>query len=182
MKPPVERPTQYISFSLAGATCAVDIRKAREIVPFEAITRVPAAPTGIRGVINLRGRVVPVVDLALRLGLQPAEPTRWTCILMVDVELDREPSLMGVMIDAVSDVIDLSPDDVEPPPPFGTRVRLDYLVGVGKVDKEIILLLDLDQILSPGELAAAALLPEGAGGLAPAELPSAPVPGEAPPS
>jgi len=156
-----DRPAQYVSFFLAGEEYAIDILRAREIVEYDVLTRIPMAPPGVRGVRNLRGRVIPVLDLAYKLGLPRAEPTRWTCILMVEVELDGEPSLLGMMIDAVSDVIDLSPADIEPPPPFGARARLDYLAGLGKVGEKIVLLLDIDRILSPEELLAATpLLPE----------------------
>jgi purine-binding chemotaxis protein CheW len=157
----MSRPEQYISFLLAGEEYAVGILRAREIVEYDVITRIPMAPPGIRGVLNLRGRVVPVLDLAEKLGLPKTEPTRWTCILMVEVAFEAEPMLIGMLIDAVSEVIDLSPDDIEPPPPFGIRVRLDYLAGIGKVGKKIVLLLDIDRILSPDELLATAkVVPE----------------------
>lgn len=176
--PSTERPAQYVSFFLAGEEYAVSILRAREIVAYDVITRVPMAPAGVRGVLNLRGRVVPVIDLSSRLGLPPTEPTRWTCILMVEVEIDGEPALMGMMIDAVSDVIDLAPADLEPPPLFGARMRLEYLAGIGKVGKKIVLLLDIDRILSTEDLLAASFYPEEP---PLAELPLTTDRGEAPP-
>jgi purine-binding chemotaxis protein CheW len=156
------RPSQYVSFFIAGEEYAISILRTREIVEYDVLTRVPFAPPGVRGVWNLRGRVVPVIDLAEKLGLPRTEPTRWTCILIVEVDFEREPALMGMMIDAVSDVIDLMPSDIDPPPAFGATMRLDYLAGVGKVGQKIVLLLDVDRILSSEELLAATpLLPAG---------------------
>jgi purine-binding chemotaxis protein CheW len=157
-----DRPAQYVSFLLAGEEYAVDILRAREIVAYETLTRVPMAPACIRGVLNLRGRVVPVIDGASVLGLSPTEPTRWTCILMVEVDLDGDATLMGLMVDSVREVLDLSPADVEPPPPFGASARLDYLAGVAKVGNKIVMLLDIDRILSPRELLSATTLVPGA--------------------
>src|SRR4051812_6469434 len=114
-----ERPAQYVSFLLAGEEYAVNILRTREVVAYDVLTRIPMAPPGVRGVFNLRGQIVPVIDLACKLGLPAIEPTRWTCILMMEVDCAGEPSLMGMLIDAVSDVLDLSPADVEPPAPFG---------------------------------------------------------------
>jgi purine-binding chemotaxis protein CheW len=176
-----DRPAQYVSFVLATEEYAVSILRAREIVAYDVITRVPMAPAGVRGVLNLRGRVVPVIDLASRLGLPPTEPTRWTCILMVEVEFAGEPALMGMMIDAVSEVIDLAPADIEPPPAFGVRVHLDYLAGIGKVGKKIVLLLDIDRILSTEEILAASSLDLEAEEPPFGELPLATKHGEAPP-
>jgi purine-binding chemotaxis protein CheW len=107
-------------------------------------------------VINLRGSVVPVVDLALKFGLPESAVTKRTCIVIVEVDLDGERTVMGVMVDSVSQVIDLSPEDVEPPPAFGNRVHVDYLLGMGKADKKFILILDIDRVLSVNELRAAA--------------------------
>jgi len=152
----MSRPEQYVSFFLAGEEYAVGILRTREIVEYDVITRIPMAPPGIRGVLNLRGRVVPVLDLAEKLGLPKAEPNRFTCILMVEVAFEGDPMLIGMIIDAVSEVIDLLPADIEPPPPFGSKIRLDYLYGIGKVGQKLVLLLDIDRILSPEQLLATA--------------------------
>ena len=144
----MDRTEQYVSFLLAGDEYAVDILRAREIVEYSVLTRVPMSPAAVRGVLNLRGRVIPVIDLAKRLGLPPAEPTRTTCILMVDATVSGEPSVIGLMIDAVSEVRSLSPTDIEPPPPFGAKVRLDCVAGMGKVGNTIVMLLDIDRVVS----------------------------------
>jgi purine-binding chemotaxis protein CheW len=147
---------QYLTFELAGEEYALDILQVREILRFEEITRVPTAPAHVRGVLNLRGRVVPVVDLAVRFGLPPTAGGRRTCIVIVDVAPAGEPLVMGIMADAVSQVIDLLPGDVEPPPSFGTRVRIEYLRGMARSGARFTLLLDLDRLLATEEAAAVA--------------------------
>ena len=141
--------TQFLSFQLAGEEFAFGILRVREILEYDTITRVPSAPSGVRGVINLRGSVVPVVDLALLFGLAPTAVTKRTCIVIVEVRVDDAEIVMGVLADAVSQVIDLGPDAIEPPPAFGSRVRVEYLVGMGKVDaRKFVLILDIDRLLS----------------------------------
>ncbi|WP_437769866.1 chemotaxis protein CheW [Sorangium sp. So ce281] len=134
--------------------------------------RVPRMPRAVLGVLNLRGRVIPVIALAVRLGLPASVITRRSCILIVETELDGELTRMGLFIDAV----DLDAAAIEPPPPFGARARQGHLVGLGKVGDRLLLLLDIDRILSPEELFAAASL-EAEGG-ARAALPGAPPQGE----
>lgn len=146
----VER-AQYLSFSLGGAEYGVGILKVREILQYEPVTRVPSTPRSVRGVINLRGQVVPVVDLAAKFALPDAPLTRLTCILIVEARVDGLPVIVGVVADAVHEVVELGPEDVEPPPPFGTGVRVDFLEAVGKIGKRFVLLLDLDRVLSAGE-------------------------------
>lgn len=138
---------QYLTFQLAGEEYAFGILRVKEILEHEVITRVPNAPPAVRGVINLRGAVVPVVDLALRFGLPATAITRRTCIVIVEVQTEEEQLVMGVLVDAVSQVIDLAAGDIEPPPPFGARVRVDHLVGMGKLDKKFVLILDVDRLL-----------------------------------
>jgi purine-binding chemotaxis protein CheW len=113
-------------------------------------------PPSVRGVINLRGSVVPVIDLALKFGLPETGVTKRTCVLIVEVELEGERTVMGVMADQVREVLELGPEEIEPPPPFGTRVRVEFLKGMGKVGKGFALLLDLDRVLSADERAFAA--------------------------
>lgn len=148
------RASQYISFSVAGEEYAVTILRAREIVEYDTVTRVPMMPPAVVGVLNLRGRVVPVVDLATKFGLPATQVTRWTCILIVETEADGELTQMGLLIDRVGDVVDLDPEDIEPAPAFGTKVHLDQLLGLGKVGKRLVLLLDIDRVLCPEELLA----------------------------
>ncbi|WP_437870734.1 chemotaxis protein CheW [Sorangium sp. So ce363] len=173
---PEPRSSQYISFFVGGDELALDILRAREIVEITAITRVPRMPQAVLGVLNLRGRVIPVIDLAVRLGLPASVIARRSCILIVETEFDGELTRMGLFIDAVGDVVDLDAAAIEPPPPFGTRARQGHLVGLGKVGDRLLLLLDIDRILSPEELFAAASL-EAEGG-ARAALPGAPPRGE----
>jgi len=153
--------TQYLTFSLAGEEYAIGILRVREILEYDTLTKVPQTPPCIRGVINLRGSVVPVVDLAVKFGLPATPLTKRTCIVIVEVDLEGTQTVMGVMADAVSQVMDLSPQDIEAPPAFGTRVRVDYLRGMGKVGKRFVLLLDIDRVLSAADLRAGAASPAG---------------------
>jgi purine-binding chemotaxis protein CheW len=142
---------QYLSFSLRGTEYAVGILKVKEILQFEQITRVPSTPRSVRGVINLRGQVVPVVDLASKFGLGETAPTRLTCILIVEALLEGSPTVVGVLSDSVQEVIELGAEDVEPTPAFGTQVKVEFLLGVGKIGKRFVLLLDLDRVISADE-------------------------------
>ncbi|HZS08150.1 MAG TPA: chemotaxis protein CheW [Blastocatellia bacterium] len=151
---------QYLTFFIGAEEYAISILKVKEILEFDTLTRVPQTPAFIRGVINLRGRVVPVIDLAVRFGLGDSQITRRTCIVIVEVELEGEPAVMGVMADAVSQVIELRPDEIEEPPSFGTRVRTDHLLGMGRAGKKFVLLLDIDQVLSSEELTTVSLVAE----------------------
>src|SRR6478736_6853083 len=144
---------QYLSFQVAGESYAVGVLQAREIIEFTTVTRVPHAPPAVRGVINLRGSVVPVVDLALKFGLPASGVGRRTCVVIVECTIDGEATVMGVMADAVNHVLDLGPADIEPAPSFGTRVRTEYLKGMGKLEQGFVLLLDMDKLLSGQEAA-----------------------------
>jgi purine-binding chemotaxis protein CheW len=145
-------PTQYLTFRVADETYAVGILQVREILRYETVTKVPTTPMSIRGVLNLRGRVVPVVDLAVRLGLPESAVTKWSCVIIVEVELDGEQTVMGVMVDSVNEVIELLANEIEPPPPFGTQVRVSYLIGMAKCENKFILILDIDEILASEEI------------------------------
>jgi purine-binding chemotaxis protein CheW len=143
---------QYLTFFLSGEEYAVNIQRIKEIIEYTTVTKVPKVPEWIRGVINLRGSVVPVVDLSARFGLGERPVTKTTCIVVLEVEQDSERTVIGVIVDAVNQVIDLTPDDIEEPPSFGTRVRLDYLFGMGKLGKKFALILNIDRVLSNSEL------------------------------
>lgn len=143
---------QYLTFFLAEEEYAVSIQKVKEIIEYSSITKVPKVPQWIRGVINLRGNVVPVVDLAVRFGLHERPTTKTTCIVIVEVQQDSENTVMGVIADAVNQVIELNAQDIEEPPAFGTRVRLEYLDGMGKLGKKFALILNIDRVLSATEL------------------------------
>jgi purine-binding chemotaxis protein CheW len=144
--------TQYLTFSLVGEEYAIGILRVREILEYDTLTTVPQTPPCIRGVINLRGSVVPVVDLAVKFGLPATPITKRTCIVIVEADLDGTPTVMGVMADAVSQVMDLAPQDIQAPPAFGTRVRVDYLRGMGKIGKKFVLLLDIDRVLGAADV------------------------------
>jgi len=153
--------TQYLGFHVAEEEYAIGILRVREILEFDTVTKVPTTPPSIRGVINLRGRVVPVVDLAVKLGLPESPITKRSCIVVVEVDLSGERTVMGVLADSVSQVLDLPASEIEPPPPFGPRVRVDCLLGMGRSGKKFVLLLDIDKLLSTDEIAAAAQVAEG---------------------
>ncbi len=158
--PPVQDATeqqQYLTFYLGGEEYALGVLRVKEILEYNTLTTVPQTPPWIRGVINLRGHVVPVVDLAVQFGLPPTPITKRTCIIIAEVALAGQPTVMGVLVDAVSQVMDLAPGDIAPPPAFGTAVRVDCLQGLGKVGTKFVLILDMDQVL-----AAPALLAVGA--------------------
>lgn len=150
--------SQYLTFFLGDEEYAIGILRVKEIIQYDVLTRVPRTPSWIRGVINLRGNVVPVVDLAVKFGLAETPVTKSTCIVIAEVDMEGEPLVMGVLADAVSQVIDLLPADVEPTPSFGTRVHVDYLLGMGKLGKKFVLILDIDKVLSTEELTAAAVV------------------------
>ena len=171
---------QYLSFSLRGTEYAVGILKVKEILQHEQTTRVPSTPKSVRGVINLRGQVVPVVDLAAKFGLGETEPTRFTCILIVEAKVEGNSTVVGIMADSVQEVIELGRDDVEPPPAFGTHVKIDFLQGMGKLGKRFVLLLDIDRVISADEREFAREIAEGAPDHAAAPEAQALPPGTAP--
>ncbi|HEY6136380.1 MAG TPA: chemotaxis protein CheW [Thermoanaerobaculia bacterium] len=143
---------QYLTFFIRGEEYAAGILRVKEIIEFERVTRVPAMPEHVRGVINLRGAVLPVIDLAAKFGHGPSEPARTTCIVVAETKLGPEMLTVGVMADAVSEVVDIADDAIEPPPSFGTGVRADFLTGMGKLDNRLLLVLDVDRVLSPVEI------------------------------
>jgi purine-binding chemotaxis protein CheW len=147
--------SQYLSFFIDGEEYAIGILQVKEIIRYETVTKVPTTPRWIRGVLNLRGLVVPVVDLAAKFGIRETPVTPQTCVVIVETDIDGERTLMGVVADAVSQVLDFRPEDIGEPPPFGTRIRVDYIVGMGKVGKKFVHILDIDGVLSAAELAAA---------------------------
>ena len=142
---------QYLTFIVAGEEHAIGILRVREILQFAGVTRVPRMPAWVRGVINLRGNVVPVVDLAVRFGLPPSETLRSTCVVITEVALEGQAVVMGLLTDAVSQVVEMPESAVMPAPAFGTRVRVDYLLGMGRVEDRLVLLLDVDKLLSDDE-------------------------------
>jgi purine-binding chemotaxis protein CheW len=152
--------SQYLSFVLAGEEFALGILQVKEIIEYDTVTRIPGAPVWVRGVFNLRGSVVPVVDLSVKLGMPPATLTRWSCIVVVEVNLGGERVVLGLLSDSIGQVIDLGPGEVVPPPSFGAPVHVDYLVGMGRPGgaRKFVLLLDIDKVLSSQEVLAASVL------------------------
>ncbi|AKJ08007.1 Positive regulator of CheA protein activity [Archangium gephyra] len=152
--------SQYLSFILAGEEYALGILQVKEIIEYDTVTRVPGTPAWVRGVFNLRGSVVPVVDLAVKLGMAPSVLSRWSCIVVVEVTLGRERIVLGLLADAIGQVIELEPGAVMPPPSFGTPIHGDYLLGMGRLGtgRKFVLLLDIDHVLSSQEVLAASAL------------------------
>ena len=146
---------QYLTFFLAGEEYAITILQVTEIIECATLTKVPGAPTWIRGVLNLRGAVVPVVDLAIKFGLAQTEVTRRTCVIIVELRVEGETMVMGVMADAVHQVVELRPDEIQAAPAFGPRVRVDCILGMGISNGKFVVLLDIDHVLSSGDILAA---------------------------
>lgn len=149
---------QYLTFYVAGEEYAVTILKVTEIIECVTLTHVPGTPPWIRGVLNLRGAVVPVVDLAVKFGLAPTVLTRRTCVVMVELEHDGERLVLGVMADSVHQVVELGPHQIQPPPSFGPKVRVDCIQGMGLSGDAFVVLLDIDRVLSSSEILAASLV------------------------
>ncbi len=147
---------KYLTFSLASEEYGLEILKVREIIGIMDITAMPQMPAYVKGVINLRGKVIPVIDLRLKFGLEPAEYTEQTCIVVVDVG-----SLVGIIVDTVQEVLDIDASQIDPPPPLGASVDTTFIMGMGKVKDDVKILLDIDKVLSADEIAA--VLSEAAG-------------------
>ena len=147
--------TQYLTFEVAEEEYAIEITRVREILVYSSLTSVPRAPEFIAGVMNLRGSVVPVVDLRRKLGLPPTEITGTTCVVIVDIHSDGQTSHVGLLCDDVRQVMSLASDDVEPAPAFGTKIDLAFLRGMGDLGDHFALILDIDRLLTALELTAA---------------------------
>lgn len=154
--------TQYLTFFMGQEEYGIPILHVREILEYDTLTKVPATPPWIRGVMNVRGQAVPVVDLAHKLGMAESEISRWTCIVTVEAEFEGECVAMGVMADRVSQVMELPAADVVRPPAFGAHRQTDYLLGMGRIDKRFVLLLDIDRVLSADEMLSLAAFGDGA--------------------
>ncbi|HJV87158.1 MAG TPA: chemotaxis protein CheW [Noviherbaspirillum sp.] len=148
--------TQYLTFMLGGEMFAIGILAVKEIIEYGGLTEVPMMPECIRGVINLRGAVVPVLDLSARFGKATTTVTKRTCIVIVEIENGGEQQVVGVVVDAVNAVLDIAAADIEPPPAFGAKIRTDFIEGMGKVNGKFVILLNLGQILSLDDIAALA--------------------------
>jgi purine-binding chemotaxis protein CheW len=151
--PSITETSQYLTFKLDDEVFALDISKVREVLDFTAVAKVPRTPDFMLGVINLRGSVVPVVDMRIKFAMSATETTVNTCIIIVEIELDGETTMLGALADSVQEVIDLEPDQIEPPPRIGTRLDTRFIKGMGKRDSEFIIILDIDKVFSVDELA-----------------------------
>lgn len=145
---------QYLTFKLDDEVFALDISQVREVLDFTALTRVPRTPDFMRGVINLRGSVVPVVDMRLKFGMSKTEQTVNTCIIIVEINLDGEKLILGALADSVQEVIDLEPEQIEPAPRIGTRLNTEFIKGMGKRDDQFVIILEIDRIFSSCDLSA----------------------------
>jgi chemotaxis signal transduction protein len=143
---------QYLTFFLVNEECAISILKVREIIEYDTITTVPKMPPWMRGVINLRGSVVPVVDLAAKFAMEQKPLGKTTCIVIVEAQFEDHPTIVGLIVDAVSQVMELSSDDIRSVPDFGTSVNMDYLIGMAQSGRKFALLLDVDKVLTTEEL------------------------------
>ncbi len=157
-----EASAQYLTFALGEEVFAMDIRTVREIIQHGAMTTVPLMPGFVRGVINLRGAVVPVIDLQARFGRPAAKISKKTCIVIFDATRDGERVELGLMVDAVSEVIEITAANIEPPPNFGTAVRRDFIRGMGKVASRFVIILEPDRAFDVGEMAALCEATQGA--------------------
>lgn len=148
---------KYMTFKLSNEEYGVEILKVRELIGLMEITRVPNAPSFIRGVINLRGRVIPVVDLRLKFGMSQIEATDLTVIIVVQFESETGSQTMGILVDEVLEVLNIESDQIEPPPQYGSSAfDTEFILGVGKAEKRVIFLLDIDKVLTVREQAAVA--------------------------
>jgi purine-binding chemotaxis protein CheW len=143
---------QYLTFQLEEEVFAFDIAKVREVLDFTDVTRVPQTPEFMRGVINLRGNVVPVVDMRLKFGMTATPKTVNTCVIIVEVTVDDEALILGAMADSVQEVLDLDQDQIEPAPRIGSRLNTEFICGMGKHGEEFIIILDIDRVFSGTEL------------------------------
>lgn len=144
---------QYLTFMLGGETYAMGILSIKEIIEYGNLTEVPRMPDFIRGVINLRGAVVPVIDLGARFGKQVTAITRRTCIVIIEVANGEETQDVGVMVDAVNEVLEISASEIEPAPSFGANIRADFIDGMGKINGKFVIILNIHQVLSVEEMA-----------------------------
>ena len=143
---------QYLTFKLDSEVFALDVATVREVLDFTTVTKIPRTPEFMRGVINLRGSVVPVVDLRLAFGMSATEKTVNTCIIVMEVRLEGDVTIVGALADSVEEVIDLEPEHIESAPKLGTSIRTDFIRGMGKRDTQFLMILDIDRVFSADQL------------------------------
>ena len=152
--------TQFLTFSLADDIFAIDVIKAKEVLDFSEVTRVPQTPDYMLGVINLRGSVVPVIDMRRKFKMNAADRTRNSCIVVVEVDVDGEAVTVGALADSVREVIDLKPSQIEPAPRIGTRLNTEFIKGMGNLDDRFVIILDIDKVFSIDDLVMAKTITE----------------------
>lgn len=143
---------QYLTFGLGEEVFALETGSVREVIELVPVTRIPKTPPFMRGVINLRGHAVPVVDLRIKFDMPEVRDTVNTCIIIVDVEVEGEGCHMGAIVDSVREVFEMGSDQISPPPRMGTSIRADFIKGMGKQNEDFIMILDIDKVFSPEEL------------------------------
>lgn len=144
---------KFLTFEIKQEIYGLGINGVKEIIEYGQITKIPLAPKFIHGVINLRGNVVPIVDLAVRIGRTPIVPGKKSCVIIMELEQDGESTILGIIVDAVHEVVDILPDAIELAPSFGMDIRTEFIAGMGKVGEGFVVLLDIDKVLSIKELA-----------------------------
>ena len=157
----IDRTGKYLTFQLGYEDFGLEILKVREIIGLMDITPVPMTPNYVRGVINLRGKVIPVIDLRLKFGMQPTEDHERKCVIVVDVQRKGSPVQMSILVDAVSEVVHIDGQEIEPPPAFGAGEQSQYILGMGKVKGTIKILLDINSVLSAADVVAWASMASG---------------------
>jgi purine-binding chemotaxis protein CheW len=152
VKAMADKEGKYLTFSLAGEEYGIGILKVKEIIGMMPVTTVPQTPKFVKGVINLRGKVIPVIDLRLRFGMDAMAYTERTCIIVVEIEGRFGTIQIGIVVDSVSEVLNIKGEDIEETPTFGTKLNTDYILGMAKMEGGVKILLDIDQVLSAQEL------------------------------
>jgi purine-binding chemotaxis protein CheW len=149
-----DREGKYLTFTLASEEYGIGILKIREIIGMMPITSVPQTPDFVKGVINLRGKVIPVMDLRLRFGMEAIDYSERTCIIVVEIEGGEGTVQIGIVVDSVSEVLNIKGEEIEDTPTFGTKLNIDYILGMAKMEGGVKILLDIDKVLSAEEIAA----------------------------
>ena len=153
VKMAAEREGKYLTFTLADEEYGIGILKIKEIIGMMPVTTVPQTPDFVKGVINLRGKVIPVMDLRLRFGMESIDYTERTCIIVVEIEGSNGSIQIGIVVDSVSEVLNINGEDIEDTPTFGTKLNTEYILGMAKMEGGVKILLDIDRVLSDGEIA-----------------------------
>ena len=148
----LDRAGQYLTFSIGPEVYGIEILKVQEIIGMMPVTKVPRTPEFVRGVINLRGKVIPVIELRTKFEMEQRDDTSMTCIIVVQVAAATQNLTMGIIVDEVAEVVAITAEQIEPAPQFGSGVKTEFILGIGKVTSKVVILLDVDKVLSWGEL------------------------------